>query len=416
MKRSRHTICHASLGSILLTALVGSAAQAQVMPTLVQRNDYYAAQQPVMDVAQTPPGGFSAEINGTQNFTYDSNPLRVNTGEKAIWGSTTAPQLVLREKTPTSLIESTSTIDANAYNRSEFDSVDLHENLFFSHSNERWTASLRTLFDRDTTRESEIVNYGSTQARVYSNRIEAIPSLSYQQNEQDKWSIYGSALHDSYSDNTSNTDFNFYTVSPTYEHQFDMNNTGRIALNGQRYETASGPDSASNSYGPSIGWTNKATPRLTLHADAGTTYTATDGTTGNSDDGNWDYVFSAGIGYKGVQNIADITAQRAHEPFGNGTESLVDSIVATGTHNINDMLSIKANADYREANYDGVQTGINLDHEYSAGAGLDYKIMKKVSLTANYTYHDETLINQSGNTNEHIVMLGLALHPSWSPQ
>ena len=359
------------------------------------------------------PGGFSAELNGTQAFQYDSNPLRKPTGADGIYGSVTSPELVLRLKTPMSLVESNTRVDANIFDHSEFNSVDLHQKLLLKRENERWSVGLNGFLDYDTTRTSELTNYGLNLPRVHSTRIGVAPQVRFNANERDAAVLYSSVSHAEY-DNSAYTDYNFYQVSPGIEHKFDPSNTGNFMLNAHRYETSSGLDSTSNSYGPSIGWTSILTPRLTLKTSAGAEYTDKSGANSNTDDSPWNYVFSADLAYKGTQNQADISATRARQPFGNGTETLLDTFAITGKHALNETLSLNADAKYQLADYEQQQAGINLDEGYQLGGGIEYDVMENVALTADYKYRHEALTNVTSDVDQHIVMVGVTFRPSWS--
>ncbi len=358
------------------------------------------------------PGGFSAEINGSQKFSYDSNPLRLTTGEKSLYGSTTSPELVLRRNTPTSAIASTTRVDANVFDHAEFNSVDLHQKLLLSKSNQRWTTSLDALLDYDTTRTSELTNYALNLPRVHNTRIGATPKVAFRHSDRGSLSLTGSVTNSTY-DNNAFTDYNFYSVSPAYEYKFDPQNIGSIAMNGQRYETINGTSLTSDSFGPSLGWTHLLTPRLTLRANAGALSTHKRGAGAGTDRDSWNYVFSGNVTYKGTQDTFDLSATRARAPFGNGTETLLDTFALTERHAINPRLEVSANAKYQAADYP-TAPGINLDKGYNLGTGVAYKIIEDASLTADYTYRNEQLTNISGDVAQHVVMVGVTIHPSWS--
>ncbi|MFZ4541724.1 MAG: hypothetical protein ACOYNL_07945 [Rickettsiales bacterium] len=359
-----------------------------------------------------PSNGFSAEINAAQNFSYDSNPLRVTTGEKSLYGSTTSPELRLRWKTPVSTIESKSRVDANLYDRSEFNSVDFREDLLISRENERWTASVRGLLNYETTRESDITNYGVNLPRVHNTLVGAAPEIRFRSTPRDAWVLSAAAYQSTYDDNAY-VDYNTFSISPSYEHKFDPQNIGSIALIAQRYETTSGTSLTSDSYGPSLGWVSLLTPRLTLRLNAGALMTDQSGAAAAGDQNNWNYVFSSSITYSGQQDVFDFTATRARQPFGNGTETLLDTFAVTERHAINPLIDVTAEAKYQQADYDA-QPGINLDRSYTLGTGLSYKAWEQVDLTANYKYRNEELTNVTDTVEQHVVMVGFTYHPSWS--
>lgn len=372
----------------------------------------FAAPALAVDGRSASPGGFSTEIDLGQNFTYDSNPLRVADDEDSIFGSTTSPQLVIRKKTPTATVESDSKVDANYFNHSQFNSVDLHQKFFVSKQNQRWTASLRASGDYDTTRTSELTNYALHIPKVRRTRLNAAPQITFRPNAQDSWSLLA-AITDVNYDNSAYTDYRYYSAGPSYEHRFDPENKGTISFTAERYETTSNSALTSDSYGPTVGWVSLLSPQLTLKLSAGVESTEKRGTNAGSDPDSWNYVFSGNLAYKGSADTLDFTATRAREPFGNGTETLLTTLRISEKHAINRVLSLNAEALYQDADY-STEPGINLDRGWGAGGGITYRWYDNVDLTANYKYRNEDLTRTGGSIDQHIVMLGFSIHPAWS--
>jgi len=358
------------------------------------------------------PEGFSAEARGTQRAVYDSNALRNPFIEQEIFCSTTSPELMLRWKTPTSLVESNSRVNANFYDESAYNSVDMHQKLLLSRNNQRWLASLRAKFDRDTTRTSELTNYNLNIAKVYSTRLGIAPQIAFRPSTRNGWLLNATVNNVTYN-NDAFTDYNIFSISPSYERRLDQQNTVVVTLNTQRYETASGADSRSDSYGPSLGWNSLLSPRLTLRANAGALATKKSGANAGTDPRSWNYVFSGTLAYKGDQDSLDLTATRAREPFGNGTETLLDTFSATHEHRLSEALTLNARAKYQTADYSS-QPGTNLDDGITTGAGVAYSITDHVDLNADYNYRNEGLTGISTRIDQHIVMLGISYQPSWS--
>ena len=363
--------------------------------------------------AYTKPSGFSADTGVTQTFLYDSNPMRLTNDEDELFGSTTSPKLALRWRTPRSIIESESRVDINVFDDSDYDSIDLNQTLLLSRSNERWTASVRGLLNYDTTRVSEVTNFSVNEPKIRSQKLGAAPEISYRPSQRSRLAIGANVTSLEY-DNSRFTDYNVYTINPSYELKFDPRNTGSVTLNAQRYETTSGVDSQSDSYGPTLGWTHVVNPRLTLRASAGglSTHKSGAGAAG-TDRHSWNYVFSGGVIYKGDQDVFDFTAIRAREPFGNGTETLLTTFAINERHALNPLVALKANAKYQQANYETLP-GINLDYSYGVGAGVAYRLTPKAELSADYRYRLEKLTSIANQIDQHAVLLNLTYEPNWS--
>jgi hypothetical protein len=374
-----------------------------------------AVAQPAYAVgpAYTKPGGVSFDTGVTQAFTYDSNPSRLTSGEDALFGSTTSPELAIRWKTPRTLIESASRVDVNVFDDSDYDSIDLNQKLLLSRSNERWGASLRGLLNYDTTRTSEVTNFSVNVPKVRSRKLSASPEITYKPSPRSRVAL-AATITDLQYDSTRFTDYNLYSVNPSYELRFDPRNTGTITLNAQRYQTTSGTNSKSDSYGPTLGWTHVVNPRLTLRASAGglSNHKSGAGAVG-ADRHSWNYVFSGSAVYRGDRDVFDFTATRAREPFGNGTETLLDTFAINERHMLNPQISLKANAKYQQADYETLP-GINLDYSYGGGAGVAYRVTPKTELSADYRYRREQLTTISNEIDQHVVLLSLTYEPNWS--
>lgn len=360
------------------------------------------------------PAGKSAQMRLSEQGQYDSNALRSPTRKTEIYGSTTSPELLLGYQSPMTTVASDSRVDANLFDKSEFNSVDFHEALLLGRHNQTWAASLRGTFDYDTTRESEVTNYALNLARVHSTRYGAMPSVSYRASEYDTLSVTGyfSKVH---YDNNAFVDYTIYQAAPRIEHKFDPANSGNLTLQAQHYEADSGPDSSSDSIGPSIGWTTILTPRLTVHANGGALATHKSGANigaGNEAD-VWNYTFAGGVTYKDAVNDFDFTAKRSREPFGNGTDTLLDTYSVTETYTLNEHLALNGKAKYQSADYPALP-GVNLDSGYTLGGGIAYKVLEDVALTADYRYRNESLTNTASDVEQHVVMVGFTIHPAWS--
>ncbi len=357
------------------------------------------------------PGGFSSEVRGSQAFSYDSNPLRTASNAESIFGSTTSPQLILRKKTPLSVVESNTRVDANIFNRSKYNSVDGNEELYLNTENEHWQASVRGVAERDTTRTSELTNYALNLPRVYRTRLAASPRVAYRSSTFDTWSLNGSASDVTY-DNRVYKDYAVYSISPSYEHRFDDKNTGFVSVTGQRYETTRDSSQRSDSVGPNIGFSSVITPRLKTRLSAGAQHTEKSGTN-VGDSSVWNYVFSGNATYTGDRDTVDLIATRAREPFGNGTDTLLTTVSLKEKHAINPKLSAKVNGTYQNADYESAP-GVNLDSGWNAGAGLSYKLSDNVSLDTDYRYRNEKLTTINHRIDQHVVMLSINYQPFWS--
>jgi hypothetical protein len=349
-------------------------------------------------------------MEGSEFLSWDSNPLLVPTGEKPLFGSITAPEFIISENTPDIHLNLDTLLDENIYDQSAFNSTDLHEALKFSDQVEQWSAGLQSHVDYDTTRTSELTTFGLDLAGVRHFGASLSPEIAFSPTSVDKFSLIGTAAMARY-DNSAFTDYDLFTISPTYSHNFNPLNTGTLSLEGQRYQTASGPGQATDSLGPALGWISALTPTLKVQLEAGVQKSEQSGNISTSSDSNWDYIFSADLGYTGEQDTTHLVASRSQYPFANGTETLLTSFAATEVHTLNPDFALNLAGSYQLAD-DIPVSGINLDYQASASVGLTYHLYEHLDVTSSYQYKDESLTNVSSTIRENVVMFGLTYHPA----
>lgn len=352
-----------------------------------------------------PPAARTFEVKLSETGSWDSNPLMLAHGAEALLGSTTELQLMLNRLTPISHLKLEAIVDQNVYDHSEFNSTDFHGNAQLGRQMERWGASIDGKVDYDTTRTSELTNYGLNLPSVRHTGLMVSPRLTFKATPVDEFTLAGSAADSSYDDDAF-IDYQLYSVTPTYAHHFDPLNTGIFSIRVQRYETDM---SQVDSIGPSIGWIAVLTPKLTLKTSVGFESVSSDPAAANPDDSDLNYTFSGDLTYRDQQDTIDLILLRALQPFGNGTQTLLTSITLRGTHNVNEKLSVNAMGSYKFAEYD-VTPGVNLKNDLQLGAGLGYRIYRDLDLTANYRYRVENLTNIEDSITDNAILLGLSLH------
>jgi hypothetical protein len=364
----------------------------------------------VDDLSKAPSGG-NASLRAAQTFSYDSNPARVVMNADAIYGSTTSPELLLTYKTPLLEAYSSSRVDANFFDDADYNSVDFHQDAYVNKRNQRWAVGARANVDYDTTRTSEVTNYSINLPDVHRTRIAAAPYVTYRASERDALSVSGNVINATY-DNSAYADYVVYAVQPTYERQFDAFNKGSLSVRGQRYETTSGAKQQSDSIGPIVGWTTTLSPQMTATVTAGAASIDKSGTNTAGSDG-WNYIFSGNLAYKDTQDDFNLSASRALEPFGNGTETLLTTFAVRNEHSISPTLSLNAHGMYQIADYSS-DPGVNLDQGITVGGGATYKLTETTHLDANYKFRSEDLTNTNSNVDQHVVMVGVTIHPQWT--
>lgn len=345
---------------------------------------------------------------GTQSFTYDTNPLMLTNGAKTLYGSVTAPELVLYNTTPTSQLMVDGVVQKNIFNQSEFDSTDLHSKILFNTKNERWSADLKQTIDYDTTRTSEFSNYGFITAPVRHIGINVSPTIGFKPTATDTISLPAS-LTTSHYERRVFTDFTVMSASPNLKHEFDPNNTGVFTFKAQRYRATTGPRNVVDSVGPSIGWIRTLSPLFSINGNIGIQQSRQFGSIASRP---WElqYTFDGGLNYEDLQDRLQFTARRANYAFGNGTDSLLTTFGVTDTHKINPRLSVNFGLNYQTADYQAQTVG-SLETMITGNGGITYNVTPYVDLSSTFQYRRETLTNISQTADSSIITIGIVFHP-----
>lgn len=343
----------------------------------------------------------------SQQFVYDSNPLRLAHGAEGIFGSTTSPSLTLTSETPRGSISAQTRVTNNLFNDSAYNSVDLFEDITLTRQNARWQTGLGASFAYDTVRSSEITNFAINAPDIRSEKFTLTPKVAFRPNATERTALSGSFTTTHY-DQTAFTDYQLYTLNPRYEHAFSPADTGLFGLYAQRYEADANVTSTSTSVGPQIGLQTSLTPHLRSELSAGAL--ATDKRYDADEQHLLNYVFRGALTYKGEQDTLDLLTRRAREPFGNGTETLLTSLTLDARHRLNPLLSLKAQGKAQTADYESAP-GTNLDHGETIGGGVAYALTQHTELAADYRYRSEKLTTIANPIDQHLVMLSLTYHP-----
>ncbi len=338
--------------------------------------------------------------------SYDSNPLLLTSGAKPLYGSTTSPELILNSSTQSLQVNADTLVNANAFNQIAFNSVDLHSSASVRGEGELWSAGIAEKTDFDTTRTSELSNFDLTTRPFRHLGFEVDPEVSFNPDPIDKVSLAGSYALSQYQ-NTVFSDFDLYSIAPTYVHNFDPLNAGVFTVQAQHYNTTDNARNTTDTVGPSIGWISALTPEIAAKITFGA-QTSRQTQAGTPSSG-WDlqYIFSGDLTFKGERQTAEVVASRAEYPYGNGSEALLTSVLATETYRLNEVLAFNCGAGFESSEYQVDQTG-NLQSEWTANLGFTYAVNDQMNVTTAYQFRYETLQNIAPRAEEHVLTVSLA--------
>ncbi len=355
------------------------------------------------------PGDWTLEATIAEIGSWSTNPLMATEGAKALYGSTTAPQMIIRKTTPTLQASLDTKIEENIFNQSDFNSTDVHAKAGLAKSNQRWSASLQSLIDYDTTRTSELTTYGLTPVLSRHLGLNFTPQISFSPSAVDTYALSGSVAISEYG-KTAFTDYETFSVSPSYKHYVDPRNAGIFALQAQQFQTTRNDAVRVNSFGSTIGWQTVFTPRFTADAAVGAQ------TSRHFNDGHpvdtWrlEYIFSGNVSFKGIQDTVTFSTARSQFPYGNGTEALQTSFALKERHNLNPLISLDFGAKYLTADYQ-IQSAGNVKEFAGGNMGLAYHATETIDVTASYQYRYETLTFRTKSVEDHSALLSLVYRP-----
>jgi hypothetical protein len=269
---------------------------------------------------------------------------------------------------------------------------------------------MQAKFDYDTVRTSELTTFGVNIPNIQHTGFSVAPRISYSPTLADKIAVDGSMSRSIY-DNRAFTDYDLFSVKPSYAHNFDPNNTGTFAVEAQRYMATVANGSTVDSIGPTVGWLSALTPKLTLAVNGGIQKSMQDATATASSASAWNYIFGGDLSYKGLKDTTDLLASRSQYPFGNGTETLLTSFGLTESHALNPYISLNGSLLYQFAKEPPGVTSFNLNTQSIGNAGLAYHVLPHIDITASYQYRDESLTNGGGSVKDQSAMIGLTYHP-----
>ncbi len=343
-----------------------------------------------------------------QSGLWDSNPLMLAHGRETIYGSTTSPKLALTNETLTSRAKIEAWVDQNLFNDSKYNSTDLHARADLEHHNERWEARLRGGTDYDTTRTSELTNFGRDVGKVRRFAYNIGPEIAFKATQRDELSLAGSFNRSVYkSDDYS--DYSVISLSPTYIRSLTPLTSALLTIQAQRFQSEGLVKRRVDSIGPSTGFRTELAPTLSLRMSGGSQASRERLSGQDAQSWKWHYVYSAELTLKGEEKDLTLAASRTRTPFSNGTDALLTTFSLNFAHKLHERLKLSTSASYQMADYDEEQTN-DLDDMLSGQIGLSYTLTESFDIETNYQHRNERLTS-GDRAQRHIARLGLTYRP-----
>jgi hypothetical protein len=345
---------------------------------------------------------------GTEFVEVDNNPLLLSKGARTAIGSVSSPEATINDDTATTHLDLDSRVDVNEYNLQGFSSVDDHEAFHSLYKGEVIQAGLNGGYDYDTTRTSELTTSGINIAGIRHSALNFAPQAALNLSAADTLALSGSYNRTQYGDTARYTNYDYETLTPAYQHNFDPLNLGTVALQATRFTTTIGPSVTIETVGPQFMWTRKFSERLTGTAGLGYQATINSLPAGLPNAGavTWDYNFNFEVKYTGLQDTFDFTATRQPAPNGSGTETLTSAVNLDWLHAITTRISVEMAGTYQSSAYTTRAVGTQSDY-LSLSPTLHYHLTEELDLSAQYRYRrsESTSAGTSASSNAALIHL-----------
>ena len=357
--------------------------------------------------AQNDPSGVNVSLSETGS--WNSNPMMRRQGAQEIYGATTTPRVSFLESTETSKIGLDVWLENNIFNRHEYDTTDYHAIVDLAKETQRLEVALKGNVDYDTTRTSELTNFGIQTDLSRHFAYTLTPTVGYALSPVSKIEMTSSYTKSMYEGNTY-LDYHTLSFTPSYIRNFTELYAGVISLNARRYESDEGLQKIVDSIGPSIGVQAKMSPEFSAQLRVGAEASQEKYAGTVTQKWTWSTVFGSDVTYKGDQDTFTISASRAQQSYGNGNNALLTSFEAKEARQINPKFAVNIGGQYQFSGKDSAST-TNLDTRYGGNIGLVYHVTQNLDLSTSYRYRHESYVNTSEEAQENVARLGLLFRP-----
>lgn len=359
--------------------------------------------------AQAQVNGDDIKFSLSETGVWDSNPMMRLRNAEEIYGATTTPRLSILNETETTKIGFDTWLDNSIFNRAAYNTTDYHALLDLAKETQRLAVGLKASTDYDTTRTSELTNFGLQTDLSRHFAYTLTPSIGYSLSPISKVELLGSYSKSVY-DGDNYADYHTISLSPSYTRNFTELYAGVFSVNARRYESDEGRSKVVDSIGPSVGVLAKLTPDFSAQLRLGAEMSQEKVNGVVVQKWEWSTVFGSDITYKGDQDTFRFSANRAQQSYGNGNNALLTSFEAKEDRQINPNLVASVGGTYQFSNKDSAAT-TNLDTRYTGNIGLVYRITPSLDVSTTYKYRHETYVSTSDEAKENIARLGLSFHP-----
>ncbi len=385
-----------------------------------KRSARVAAAILLVAIAALPSTAFAAEwyveSRLQTQLSYDSNLRLSPDDEISTFGGALSPELRFGRRTEALDLSLFSRTDFNGYtNDTSLSSVDQKVAIDASYLTQLGKFGLTADYVRDTTLVSEVTDTGDLTEAARVERVDVLPSWSYELTERDTLDLGAGFLQNEYHTD-SLTDYQFYTGQAGWTHELsEITSLQTVGYYGH-YVADDSVDTRADIYGMTIGATHQFSEQFSVQAAAGPEYVVTkadDFSGGRDTETDLGYRLDLGITYLMDElTRLEVTGSRKTEPSGSGDTVTRDRVAVALTRQITELFSLRF--DGAVLQNDSTSTG-NLNRlYYQLQPSAIWRLDRDWDLNASYRFRSQDFDDRN-TADSHAVFLTVTYRlPRWS--
>lgn len=349
-------------------------------------------------------------------LNYDSNLRLSPDDEISTVGGVLSPEVKIGRRTEALDLSLFGRVDFNGFtNDTSLSSIDEKVAVDAKYLTQLGRFGLTADYVRDTTLISEIDDTGNLTEAARVERIDVLPSWSYELSEIDRIDLGAGFTQNSYHTDTL-TDYQFYTGQAGWSRELsEITSVQTIGYVG-RYVAEDSIDTRADIYGLTVGLAHRFSEQFSAQAAVGPEYVVTkfDDASGSRDtETDLGYRIDAGLIYLMDElTRLEVTGSRKTEPSGSGDTVTRNRLQAALTRRVTELLSLRLDGTVLQN--DSTSTD-NLDRLYYAlQPSAIWRLDREWDLNASYRFRSQDFDNQN-TADSHAVFLTMTYRlPRWS--
>lgn len=343
----------------------------------------------------------------SQKMIWESNPMMLSSTAEDLYGSSTTADFTATTVSPLWELDFNGTTTQNIFNQSRLNSTDLSGGIDLKGKTLNTKVGLSAEVSKETTRTSEISNFGRSLTAIDRLRYRTMPYINVRLNPSYEWGLASSYLKTEY-DSDAYVNYQKGNILPslTYHYSEDLDYILRVDYG--QYHADNLLKSRIDTYALTLGAKYQLTPQMTATARGGYNLSKTREKYLTEQDWKRDLVYEASMAFQGEQNQIRLILNREQQPYADGTETLLTTMSLNASQQLNKSFNINGTALYQDA---GASSASTLKHKLVGRIGLEYEVLSDLSLDISYQYHRENYNDGTKDAQNNTGMLTMTWRP-----